>query len=206
MQLYAQRKITKGTEQVFQSTEAETVLAITNALDGSRYRDTLLVNAESFGPGVVPGLLPLTNGLWAATNGFVLFPITGPIAVIPLGKKMVSYYATFHIKTEPAGTNLTKVIVRTVESHVINGKEPTLLFGWVQHEEHVAPVLQEETNVLLVISNALSVLKAGTINSAAAAPTNGSVALHVRNPEMESALQAVLREAQALRNKTNPPR
>ena len=39
MQLYAQRKITKGTEQVFQSTEAETVLAITNALDGSRYRD-----------------------------------------------------------------------------------------------------------------------------------------------------------------------
>ncbi len=52
-------------------------------------------------------------------------------------------------------TNRTSITVRTIDAWVIHGKEIGVHGGVANHEVNVPPLLQEETNVLLAISNAV---------------------------------------------------
>ena len=95
---------------------------------------------------------------WHVTNGFVLFPLLGPIASVPLrGRTQVSvpYTACFNITTSSVDSSHTRVSVRTVFAKVTDGKEIGVHGGWANHERDVPPVQVEEDNVLIAVSNAL---------------------------------------------------
>ena len=139
-----------GTARIFDASEAETIAAITNAFADLRYRGMKLDNAVGR-----QYLAPR----WHPTNGFVLFPLmASSITNVPLGRvdgPRVPYAACFHIITVPAGTNLTKVVVRTIVSEVIDGKEPGVHAQWAFHYRKVPPVRQEEENVIAALSGKL---------------------------------------------------
>ena len=123
-----------GINQVFPVPEATMLTAITNRFERG-YRGMILYPAlsESY---LVPN--------WHPTNGYVLFPILGPIASVPLqGTKQVfvPYVAYFYIATFPVDSNRTKVQVRTVLAKVIDGKEVGVHGGWANHDRVVPPVL-----------------------------------------------------------------
>lgn len=128
-----------GTVRAFNASEIEVTSAITNAFKSGHYNDMLL------GPAVGSG--ELARG-WHPTNGFVLFPGTG-----------TRYYAYFHIVVFPTSTNLTKVVVRTIEADVVNGKEPGLHGGLALHFSKTQPIPKEEENVLSAIAQELDAAK-----------------------------------------------
>jgi hypothetical protein len=136
-----------GTQQVFDVTQAQAVTAISNAFAQWHYKRMDLESAKY--DGSVPG--------WHGTNGWILFPLDGPITVTPWrnSKELVPYIPTFHITVQALGTNRTIIAVRTIDARVIHGKEIGVHGGWAHHEVNVPPVLSEETNVLMAISNVL---------------------------------------------------
>lgn len=147
---------TKGTTGIFHAPEILVRAAISNAFAapddnpmGYRGMD-LRPAAESF-----------IGTNWHVTNGFVLFPLAGPIARVPLrGRPVppVPYKACFNITTRAEDTSTTTVSVRTVFAKVIDGEELGVHGGWANHERDVPPVRLEEQNVVSAISNALASL------------------------------------------------
>ena len=136
---------TSGSAGKFHATESVVRAAISNAFaapddnpTGYRGMD-LRPAAESFiGPN------------WHVTNGFVLFPLTGAIAKVPLRGhpgSLVPYKACFNIATRADDASTTTVEVRTVFARVIDGEELGIHGGWANHERDVAPVRLEEENV-----------------------------------------------------------
>ena len=123
---------TIGTVRVFSAPEAEVYSAITNAFGQGNYNDMVLSTAV--------GNDFLAHG-WHPTNGFVLFPGTGS-----------SYYAYFYLLPTAIRTNQTKVLVQTLESDVIAGKEPGVHGGSAFHFRKAKPDPHEETNVLDAIA------------------------------------------------------
>ena len=96
------------------------------------------------------------------TSGFILepFSVSGAISKIPvigiLGKRDLPYVAHFHILAKPLSTDETEVTVRTIVANVIDGSEPGVHVRWANHYRKVAPVRQEEVNVLSAISEQLT--------------------------------------------------
>jgi len=142
-----------GTSQVFKVSERETIVAISNAFGAQQYRRMQLYQAseEAY---LIPG--------WHPTNGFILFPlgnVGGSITNVPLdrpGEPQVPYVASFYIVTSSLEPKQTKVTVRTIVSEVIDGKELGIHGGEANHHRKVAPVRQEEQNVLSAIVGAVS--------------------------------------------------
>jgi len=93
---------------------------------------------------------------WHPTNGFILFPLIGPITNVAvkglIGTKNLPYVPYFHITVWPVSTNKSKVIIRTVLAKVVDGKELGIHTTWANHYRVVSPILQEETNVLKAIA------------------------------------------------------
>jgi len=139
---------TNGTAQTFPVSEKAALDVISNSLTAG-YRGMLL------SPAADEAYL-VSN--WHPTNGFVLFPLMGPIADIPLiGRptKVVPYRPYFYIVTSAVDVSHTKVVVRTILANVIDGKEFGIHGGWANHERDVPPVQAEEDNLLEAISNAI---------------------------------------------------
>ena len=86
---------------------------------------------------------------------------------------MVPYIGTFHIAIQSLATNRTVVSVRTIDARVIYGKEIGVHGGWANHEVDVPPVLSEETNVLMAVSNALVAGRGGGAGSPNAGTATG---------------------------------
>lgn len=93
-----------------------------------------------------PPRLPMRTRWAARTAQFCLGRVDGP---------RVPYAACFHITTVSAGTNQTKVVVRTIVSEVVDGKEPGVHAQWAFHYRKVPPVRQEEENVIAALSGKL---------------------------------------------------
>jgi hypothetical protein len=142
-----------GAQQIFDANELQAATAVSNAFPFAlrSNKGMTLFSAET--DNFIPG--------WRKTNGWILFPLDGPSSTVPWkkSKELVPYIPTFHIVVQPVGTNRATVTVRTIDARVIHGKEIGIHGGWAHHEVEVSPVLSEETNVLLVISNALNSLR-----------------------------------------------
>ena len=147
---------TNGTTVVFSDSEKTVLTAISNVFAFNNtnmmgYRGMMLSDASG-----EPG----PTGQY--TNGFVLTPVEGPVALIPLtgGRpKLVPYSAYFNIVTKSLDNTTTAVTVRTFSSEVMDGKESPIQGGWVNHYRDVPPVKAEEENILSAISNALVALR-----------------------------------------------
>ena len=143
-----------GTEQVFAASESEVTLAITNAYGDSSKSKMILQLAVERGADWIHG--------WHPTNGFLLFSFD-PIADVPvltlIGKKQVPYFPYFHVVVTPLNSNQTQVVVRTVRSEVIDGKEIGVHSGLANHYRKVLPVRREEKHVIEAISGQLSLPK-----------------------------------------------
>lgn len=149
---------TNGTTEIFPASENTISVGISNAFatpyaNPMGYRGMKLYSAteQSY---LVPN--------WHPTNGFVLFPLIGPIANVPLrGRTQISvpYRACFNITTKAIDSTNTSVTVRTIFAKVIDGKEIGVHGGWANHERDVPPVKAEEENVLVAISNSVAALK-----------------------------------------------
>jgi hypothetical protein len=145
---------TNGTTRIFPVPENVILVAISNAFATSDdnpdgYRGMDLSPAAQFSY-LVPN--------WHPTNGFVLFPLIGPITNVPLSGQppaSVPYKACFNIATTSMNGSNTSVTVRTIYAKVIDGKEVGVHGGWANHERDVPPVKAEEENVLNAVSNAL---------------------------------------------------
>jgi hypothetical protein len=145
-----------GISQVLPSSERSVVEAISNAFNGTGYRGMHLDSAAED---------PTYFRKHSPTNGYVLFPLMGPIAVVPLRGQPpidVPYTAIFNIVTEADGPNRTRVSVWTFSATVIDGKETGIHGGWANHTREVPPVQKEEQNVFDAISKALIVLNSKT--------------------------------------------
>jgi len=144
---------TNGTIRVFSAQEVEVSIAISNAFGT---RDTNPMGYRGMDLSMAGQSYIGSN--WHVTSGFVLFPLMGPIANVPLhghGQVSVPYIACFNITTKALGGSSTSVTVRTVFAKVIDGKEMSIHGGWANHERNVPPVKVEEENVLNAVSNAL---------------------------------------------------
>jgi hypothetical protein len=150
-ELRAQTTNATGTQQLFGVNQTEAATAVSNAFAQWRYKRMDLVSAKKDG---------LVSG-WHGTNGWILFPLDGPITVTPWknSNELVPYIPTFYIYVQPIETNITAVVVRTIDARVIHGKETGVHGGLANHEVNISPVLSEETNVLAAISNAVFTLK-----------------------------------------------
>jgi hypothetical protein len=144
--------------RAFTASESTVLVAISNAFttgnasNPAGYRGMMLCPAaeQSY---LVPN--------WHPTNGFVLFPLMGPIASVPLqGRAQLSvpYTAYFYLTTTPVDSSHTSVSVRTILAKVTDGKEVGVHGGWANHERNVPPVKAEEDNVLIAVSNAVGAL------------------------------------------------
>jgi hypothetical protein len=140
-----------GTQQIFNVGQIQASSAIGKAFGSYPYKGMALFSAQT--DGFIPG--------WHKTNGWILFPLNGPMAVTQWKNtdKMVPHIGTFHIALQSLASNPTAVFVRTIDSRVINGKEIGVHGGWANHEVDVPPALSEETNVLMAIANALGAQK-----------------------------------------------
>ena len=141
-----------GTAKIFAANENEVTLAITNAFGSSKFRKMIL---EPAGERKVEW-----NQGWQLTNGFILFSFHDPVAYVPVlsvfGKRQLPYISYFHIAVTPQNSNKTHIVVRTVFSEVIYGKEIGVHGGWANHYRKVAPVRREEDHVIEAISEQLS--------------------------------------------------
>jgi hypothetical protein len=139
-----------GTERIFPVGESQTLTAITNAFEVFHYRQMMLTDAV--------GSDWMADD-WHPTNGILLLPTLEPIASIPtrglLGHRRLPYSATFHVTTSPAGTNQTKVNVRTVKACVRDGisLDP---HGMGRGSIKVKSVRRVEEGILEAIANELS--------------------------------------------------
>ena len=141
---------TNGTTQVFFAPEVVVITGVSNAFD--------IGNSNPMGYRGMHLYTAAEEAYLGATNGFVLFPLIGPIASVPLqGQTQVSvpYTACFNITTKALDSSNTTVTVRTIYAKVIDGEEVGVHGGWANHERDVPPVKDEEENVLNAISNAL---------------------------------------------------
>jgi len=144
-----------GTARIFPAAESTVLTAISNgfATDDANpmgYR----------GMDLSPSAEPFLGPNWHVTNGFVLFPLSGPITNVPLRghtNVLAPYTACFNIITRPVDSSHTEVLVRTIFAKVRDGKEIGVHGGWANHERDVPPVKAEEENVLTTISNAMLV-------------------------------------------------
>jgi hypothetical protein len=145
---WAQTTKATGTQQMFNASQTQVGNAVSNAFKS--YKGMALFSAQT--DGFIPG--------WHKTNGWILFPLDGPITTTPWknSKELVPYIPTFHISLQPTGTNRTTITVRTIDARVIHGKEIGVHGGMANHEVNVPPVRSEETNVLTAISNAVALL------------------------------------------------
>ena len=186
-----------GTQQVFDVSQTQASNAISNAF--ASYKGMALFSAQT--DGFIPG--------WHKTNGWILFPLNGPMAVTQWKNtdQMVPYIGTFHIAVQSLASNRTAVSVRTIDARVIHGKEIGVHGGWANHEVDVPPALSEETNVLMAISNALGTLT-GRRTTQEIGPGNGpSHQPPVPGSEQE-AFEAAVKAAKAARSNaggTNQP-
>ncbi len=93
---------------------------------------------------------------WHPTNGYILYP-SSPIASIPLDTGIiVPYFGIFYV--DPQSSNdmkQTTVTVRTLRAEVIDGTETGVHGGVANHTRKIAPVRQEEENVLEAIAKEL---------------------------------------------------
>jgi hypothetical protein len=138
-----------GTVHVFALPEGSVTDAITNAFM-TGYRGMILR------PAAEEAYL-VAN--WQPSNGYVLFPLTGPIGTVPLQghtNVVAPYTAYFYITTLPTSSSNTKVLVRTLLADVTDGKEIGVHGGWANHRRPVPPVQVEEDNVLEALSNYLA--------------------------------------------------
>ena len=187
----AQTVKSSGTQQIFGVNQIEAERAISNAFGRWAYKGMDLISAR--GEGTVPG--------WHGTNGWILFPLSGPTTVTPWknSKELVPYIPTFHITVQPLGSNRISIAVRTIDARVIHGKEIGIHGGWANHEVDVAPALSEETNVLSVISNAVVGLKEG--GTASAIGTGGRLTQPIpATPFEQEAIDAAKKAAEAARS------
>jgi hypothetical protein len=181
-----------GAQHVFDVSQSEAANAISNAF--ASYKGMALFSAET--EGFIPG--------WHKTNGWILFPLNGPMAVARWKNTdtMVPYIGTFHIAIQSLASNRTAVSVRTIDARVIHGKEIGVHGGWANHEVDVPPVLSEETNVLMAVSNALVAGKRG----GAASPTKGNATGRTQQQPAvpgseQEAFDAAVKAAAAARDK-----
>ena len=80
-------------------------------------------------------------------------PLTGTITNVVLDNgRVLPYLASFYIETEPVTTSRTKVTVRTISSGVPDGQETGIHGGVAGHVRNIAPLRQEEENILTQIS------------------------------------------------------
>jgi len=139
----------RGTARIVAAAKTQTILAITNAFAEFSYRGMALhigVESEETLPSI------------KAMNSFELRAMHEPIAKVPLDiarTKWVPYIADFQITLKPLNSNQTKIIVQTLYSEVLDGKEPGVHTEWANHYRSVPPVRQEEENVLAAIEKAL---------------------------------------------------
>jgi hypothetical protein len=178
-----------GTRQVFDVNQAQAVTAISNAFARWRYKKMDLESAKF--DGSVPS--------WHGTNGWILFPLDGPITVTQWknSKEFVPYIPTFYITIEPLETNRTIIDVRTIDARVIHGKEIGVHGGWANHEVNIPPVLSEETNVLMAISNAFVRLKGRGTTPTTAGTANGPTRLPPVSGSEQEAFEAAVKAAKA---------
>ena len=130
---WTQAPKTAGAQQVFDVSQRAAANSISNAF--ASYKGMALFSAET--DGFIPG--------WHKTNGWILFPLNGPMAVARWKNTdtMVPYIGTFHIAIQSLATNRTVVSVRTIDARVIYGTEIGVHGGWANHEVDVPPVLSE---------------------------------------------------------------
>ena len=140
-----------GTSQLFSAPEPTVLTAVSNAFETGDahpigYRGMHLYTASE-------------ESYLGVTNGFVLFPLLGPISSVPLqGRTQISvpYIASFNITTKSLDRSHTTATVRTIYAKVIDGSDIGIHGGWANHERNVPPVKDEEEDVLKAISNALA--------------------------------------------------
>jgi hypothetical protein len=139
---------------VLDATQVEASAAITNLFKEPYYHGMLVIE-----------LSPIVSG-YGLTNGWQAQTTVSELTNITKGKKTLPYFAIFHIAAEPLGTNQCKIAVRTLNSWVGEGKEVGIHGGWAGHAVDVAPVLKEETNLLLQIARELRWIREGRTNMA----------------------------------------
>ena len=133
-----------GVERVFTTNELAMINAISNAFPFTDYRGMMLTPA--------PDSAYLVEG-WHPTNGFVLFPLMGPITNILLNTgSVVPYRPSFYISLSSSQSKQTRIIVNTIKATIVDGQETGIHGGWANHEREVPGVIQEEQNVLDAIS------------------------------------------------------
>ena len=182
-----------ATSEVLQATQAEAAAAITNLFRHDYYHLSLLVIELS--PTMTEG--GLTNG-WLAT------PAGPQLTDIVKGKKTLPYFAAFHISVESAGSNQCRLGVRTLSSWVHNGKEIGIHGGWAHHAMDVAPLLQEETNLLFQIARELRWIREGATNMAStnAPPQRPGANRYGMYGEEKAEFEAAVKAAEASRSKS----
>lgn len=147
-----------ATTRDFEASVGEIVTAMTNAFASHNYHNMLL--------SPIPCQYDAIKRRWIdkpATNEWELYSNLLPLGVITKGGKSLPYFAHFEIRLDQETTNRCKVTVRTISSFVHNGKEIGVHGGWAWGAKNVAPVLQEETNVLARIDSQLQRIQSGDL-------------------------------------------
>jgi hypothetical protein len=127
--------------------------AITNAFESYRYREMALIHT---------GVLDYTIHGRKFEGGYDLtcMSLLGAITNVVLDNgRVLPYFASFYVETEPVSENRTKVTVRTISSGVPDGRETGVHGGVAGHVRNIAPLRQEEENVLIQILAYLEVPK-----------------------------------------------
>jgi len=133
-----------GVERLFKANEAQLNQVISNCFPDGKYRGMVLDPATN--------RAYLAKG-WAPSNGFALFPLTGPITNIPLeGGNSAPYRPVFYISLLPQNHDETRVKVQTILATIVDGQEMGIHGGWANHQREITPVRNEEQNVLDAIT------------------------------------------------------
>lgn len=142
-----------GTSQVFQGDALHMSVAITNAFDSYRYREMALIHTGGLD-------YEMHGRKYQGGYSLSCMSVTGTYTNISLDNgRTAPYLAHFYIEAHPVDTNRTKVIVYTIYSQVLDGQEVGVHGGWANHYRDIAPLRQEEENILAQIAAQVHVAK-----------------------------------------------
>jgi hypothetical protein len=153
------------TSKTYTASLDQAITAITNAFSSCRYHDMGFMSDEcQFDTG---------RSRWTkrpATNEWSLYPQELPVSVIARRKSTVPYYADFLITAEQHATNRCRITVATTSAQIPDGREIGIHGGWAVHMKDIAPILEEETNVLSRFERQLDAVQNGDFRPLLATP------------------------------------
>jgi hypothetical protein len=150
-----------GTSIVCEGSLDQAIKAVTNAFSSWRYHDMLFVPLSShYDVAMKRSVSKPATHEWTIETADL--PGTSQI-LVTWNKAMVPYSARFLITAEQLVTNQVVVTVTTSSASIPDGREIGLHGGWAVHMKHIAPVPEQETNVLSRIQSQLRSIQAGRL-------------------------------------------